>query len=267
MPAQLNNVHAVFLFKIKNADLAFLWKDTDSIPGEESQAAPQNPKLNVFLRIYNRENAKIKDIFKEIYIPYIIEQDREAFQHGEEHLYSISDPLPPGNYALALAFASNDLTKIGTAYVDFTLPKAENFYRKLDTTPLFFVQSMERLPAPETEIAVHQDYFRYSVLKVRPKEVNIFKAKDSLDIFYFIYGARPDKDRKFRIEVDYEIKKGTKVLRKYATQTYTSPFVSHPLPLTVEGISLDPGEYTLGIKIKDNVSRLSVKKDIAFEVM
>jgi|GEM_PF-578707 len=266
MPAQLNNVHAVFLFKIINTDLAFLWKDKDSVTDKEASKPEENPKLNVFLRIHNRDNGKIMDIIKEIYIPYFVEQDKIEFQRDQEHLYSISDPLPPGDYLLALAVASDDLAKIGTTTVDFSLPKTSAFYKKMDTTPVFFIKSMEKLPGPETEIAMHQDYFRYSVLKIRPKEANIFKPEEAPDIFYFVYGARPDKDRKFRIEVDYQIKKDNQVLRKYETQTYASPFVSHPLPLDLEGKTLEPGAYILEIKIRDNVSRLSTTKDIPFEV-
>ena len=266
LPAQHDNVHAVFLFKVKNADLAFLWKGENSEPDKESPAAQENPELDVFLRIYNSAHGKATDIIKEIYIPFAIEWDKKEFKRDEEHLYSIGDPLPPGDYTLALAIASADLSKIGTTYADFSLPHASDFYKKMDITPVFFVESMEKMEAPETEIAVHRDYFRYSVLKISPKEANVFAPEEPPDIFYFIYGARPDKDRKFRIEVDYKVRRGDEELRKYATQTYTSPFVNHPLPLDSEGKILGPGAYTLEINIRDNVSHLSIKKEIALEI-
>ncbi|MBN1221797.1 MAG: GWxTD domain-containing protein [Candidatus Aminicenantes bacterium] len=261
LPAQQNNVHAIFLFKIKNADLSFLRE-----VGQDTSPGKAEPQLDMFLRIYNRENGEAKDIVKEIYVPYPLEFDRKELGQDQEHLYSLCDPLPPGEYVLALAFASADLSKMGTTYVDFSLPHASSFYKKLDTTPIFFVESLEKMEAPEMEIAIHRDYFRYSVLKIIPKEANTFGPEETPDIFYFIYGARPDKDRKFRIEVDYRIKKGNEELRKYATQTYASPFVSHPLPLDLEGKTLEPGAYTLEIRIRDNISHLSLKKEIPFDV-
>jgi GWxTD domain-containing protein len=266
LPAQQNNVHAIFLFKIKNADLDFLNETRESTQEQEVASGKLPSQLDVFFRVHNMENGKVKDIIKEIYIPYSFESDREGFDRNQEHLYSICNPLPPGDYFLALAFSSPDLSKIGTAYVEFSLPQASSFYKKLDTTPVFFVDSLQKMPAPETEIAVHMDYFRYSVLKIKPKKENIFSPGETPDIFYFVYGARPNKEKRFQILIDYRVKNEKETLIEYATQTYDSPFISHPLPLDRETQNLESGKYMLEINIKDNISKLSVTKEIPFEM-
>jgi len=222
--------------------------------------------LDVFLRFYKMEKGKAKGIFKEIYIPYLLEAEREGFNREEENLYSICNALPPGDYLLALAFASTDLSDIGTTYIEFSLPDPLSFQRRLEASPVFFVKSLQRISSPETEIKVHKNCFYYSVLKIKPKLENIFHQGETPDIFYFIYGSRPNQEKKFNIEIDYKVKKGKEDVIKYATQTYSSPFISHPLPLKIGEKYLEPGQYTLEIKIKDKISNLSLKKDITFEV-
>jgi GWxTD domain-containing protein len=266
LPAQQNNVHAVFLFKIKSSDLDFLIESEESNLVEESASGVSRSKLDVFIRIHTMEKGSVKDILKEIYVPYSPERDQKGIQSDQEHLYTICNPLPPGDYLLALAFATPNLSKIGTTYIEFSLPKASSFSRNLDTTPVFFVESLQKMPEPEMEVALHRDYFRYSILKIKPKEKNIFSPGETADIFYFIYGARPNKDKKFQIQVDYAVKKDKETLREYPTRTYESPFVSQPLPLVKEGQELEKGEYILEIKIRDNVSQLSIIKDIQIEI-
>ena len=267
LPAQENNVHAVFLIKLKNADLNFQEEaKTYELTEEDATSKMLFSDLDVFLRFYKMEKGKVKGMFKEIYIPYPLEVEREGFNPEEENLYYIGNPLPPGDYLLALAFASTDLSEIGTTYIEFSLPDPLSFQRKLETTPVLFVKSLQRISSPETEVKVHKNCFFYSVLKIEPKLENIFHQGETPDIFYFIYGARPNQEKKFDIEIDYKVKKGKEDVIKYATQTYSSPFINHPLPLKIGEKYLEPGQYTLEIKIKDKISNLSMKKDIPFEV-
>jgi len=267
LPAQENNVHAVFLFTLKNADLNFQEETkTYELTEENATSKILFSDLDVFLRFYKMEKGKVKGMFKEIYIPYPLEVERERFNPEEENLYYIGNPLPPGDYLLALAFASTDLSEIGTTYIEFSLPDPLSFQRRLETTPVFFVKSLQTIASPETEVKVHKDYFFYSVLKIEPKLENIFHQGETPDIFYFIYGALPNQEKKFDIEIDYKVKKGKEDVIKYATQTYSSLFISHPLPLKIGEKYLEPGQFILEIKIKDKTSNLSMKKNIPFEV-
>lgn len=259
LPAQQNNVYAIFLFKIKNADLYFQ---------EETDLATEKlfTELDVFLRFYKMEKGKVGEVFKEIYIPYPVELDKEEYRPETENLYAIGDPLPPGEYFLAMAFASTDLSRIGTYYFEFFLPGPSSFREELDITPVFFLKSLQRISSPETEVNVHKNHFFYSVLKIEPKEENIFSQGETPDIFYFIYGARPNWEKRFDIEIDYKVKKDGEEVIKYATQTYSAPFISHPLPFDIGERHLDAGKYILEIRIRDNISSLSMKKEIPFEI-
>ncbi len=257
-PAQGDNVHTVFLFKLKNSDLGFE-------PGDLIKNTLV-ADLDFFLRFYQMKGKELKGILKEIYIPYSIEIDKDEFSSEQEELYCIANPLPPGEYLLALAIASDELSRIGTAYVEISLPDIRSFPNRLGTSPIFFVKSLEKILSPETEVKVHRGFFYYSILKIEPKAENIFSQEEIPDIFYFIYGARPNKQKQFKIEVDYRVKRGEEDLIKYATQTYLSPFISHKIPLELGEESLVPGEYVLQVEIRDMITNLKTKKEISFEV-
>ncbi len=109
-------IHSIFLFKMKLGDYI------DS---------------NVFIQFLRLENRDVKVLVKELYIPaYLVPSS-----YYSEDFYSVCYPLPPGKYLLAMAVTSDDLSKIGTQYFEFTLPNQFQF----DVNPIFFVKKIERM--------------------------------------------------------------------------------------------------------------------------
>lgn len=97
--------------------------------------------------------------------------------------------------------------------------------------------------------------------------------------FKFLDGETiPIYQKRFDIEITYEVFKGEERVIHYATAHYDAPIISQPLPMkkTVvikseegekkEQRDLEPGNYTLQISIEDKVSGNSVKKSIDFDV-
>ena len=131
----------------------------------------------------------------------------------------------------------------------------------------------------ETRAEIHQNFFTYSVLQITPHLENVFSVGENLDIFFFVFGAQPNEQGKFGIEISYEVSKGEERIIRYAQAQYENPLISQPLPLkqTVviktekegekkEQRDIEPGQYTLNIEVKDNVTGKSVVKSFDFEV-
>jgi hypothetical protein len=191
-------------------------------------------------------------------------------------------PLLPGNYILGMAIASWDLKVIGTQYMEFSLPNPADFQDKMDTTPIFFVNNLQRMSQPEMKVEVHRDYFTYSVLQITPSLDNLFKVGQNLDIFFFIYGSQPKEDGSFDIEATYQVIKDEEPVIKFAGTKYTNPIISQPLPLkktvivkTQEGEEtseskevkdLEAGQYTLNIELKCLVTGKTTTKTIDFTI-
>ncbi len=101
----------------------------------------------------------------------------------------------------------------------------------MDTTPVFFVKSIDRIDAPEIRTSLHREYFTYSVVKIVPNIERTFSLGENLDIFFFIFGAQPTAEQKYNIEINYEVKKDDEVAIRWVPQSYDNPLVSQPLPL------------------------------------
>ncbi len=216
-------------------------------------------------------------------MPFGLEVDSDSYEPEKEEIYSTGYPLPPGNYLLSMAIASQNLEKIGTQYFEFTLPSAASFTEGLETTPIFFNKKINQMSAPESTTNIHKGFFTYSILQIEPNLDRVFSKGDNLDIFFFIYGTQPNPDdpQKVSIEITYSVLKGEEAVIRYAPQKYDALLVSQPLPLkrtviiktTKEGKTeerketkdLEPGTYILNIDIKDTISGKTLKKTVDFE--
>jgi len=286
LPSQ-QNLHCVFYFKVKNADLGFFpIMAEEKKPEKEKTEKPFPTEVlpgrfrasgHVFLQFNRLENNTPKEVVREVYIPLRLEVEGESYQPDKEEIYSTGYAVPPGNYVLSMAIASLDLEKIGTQYFEFSIPDTAA-PEELMTTPIFFVSAIKRMPSPQTTASVQKEFFIYSVLQITPKVENLFSIGDNLDIFFFIFGATPEEEGKYNIDVNFEITKGEEKIIRYLTAHYEFPIVSQPLPLkkpvmikSEEGErrkqrGLEAGTYTLHVDIEDKATGSSLKKTVDFEV-
>jgi hypothetical protein len=285
LPAGQQNLHAVIFFKAKNSDLGFA--PPAVVPQaevQEEQAAPANliAQNYVFLQFNKLETQTPGELVKEVYIPMEVEKESASYNPEQDGTYTTGYPLPPGNYLLSMALTSRDFQKIGTQYLEITLPDPLSFTDILETTPIVFARDIKQVATPETTAEIHEDFFAYSILQIEPNLERIFTPSENLDIFFFIFGAQANPQGQSDIEVHYEVYKGEELVINYAIQKYQSPLVSQPLPMrktvlvrttkgtetseTREQRNLEAGSYSLSITIKDNISTKTVKKTIDFQV-
>ncbi len=287
------NLHSIFLFKVKNADLGFSSlspepkkkkkekeEQEEQIFVSESADAPAmlEATCHVFLQFNRLENNAPADVVREIYIPIKLQAESASYEPDKEEIYSTRNLLPPGNYLLSMAIASAKLDKIGTQYFEFSLPNESSFTDKLGNTPIFLMKRVEQVDAPEMRASFHKDFFTYIIFQIEPNVEKIFSPGDNLEVFFFVFGAQPDESSKYNIEVAYEIRKGEEITVLYSPSNYVSPLIQQALPMqqTViikseegdkqETRDIEPGMYTLIIKITDKISGFSLEEKIDFEV-
>jgi hypothetical protein len=283
------NLHGIFFFKCKNADLGFKdiaaqaaaaeeKKEETSFQTTPTQLAARN---NLFFHFKQLDGPYEKDV----YVPFNQKADGASFDAEAEEFYTVGYPLPAGKYMLALAITSQDLQTIGIQYFEFTLPNPASYVNELDITPVFFAKRMEQMAAVEQTVTVHKGIFTYGAYQIEPNLDHVFNQGEALDIFFFIFGAQPrtDDPTKVNLEIDYSILKGEEIIIRWATQSTEHPVVSLPLPMkqTVivkttdeEGNStekteerdLEPGTYTFSIQITDKLSEVSTTKTVQIEV-
>lgn len=266
------NVHAVFLFKIKNADLDFKPVLTEKGEAEKESQPEPSPLLQtnfkIFARFYEKNKGNVGNIVRESYVPASLREESSSFKPEEENIYSIGYPFPPGDYLLALAIAYPYLDKIGLQYLEFSLPDANFFSDKLGLTPVFFIESLKQHEKPEMITKVHKNSFVYSTLEIVPKIKNIFSPGEPLNIFYYIYGCKPEPGtNQYNIKIKYQVKKAEESIVKFKEKSYPFPLISHPIPvLKSDDQPPEPASYLLEITISDKISGHSHTENIEFEI-
>jgi len=292
LPAR-ENMHNIFLFKVKNADLGFSpvatapevpekkeekEKEKETLPEAEIAPTILQSDSHIFLQFNKLEENVPGDVVREIYIPVDLQVEVSSCEPDKEELYTTGYPLLPGDYVLSMAITSSDLKKIGTQYFEFSLPNPASFTDSLDTTPIFFVKDINRMASAEMKAEVHKDFFTWSILQIEANIESIFYPGDNFELLFYVLGAQPLETGKFNIEAYYEVLKDEEKAIRFAPGTYNSALISQPLHLkkTViikfetgerqETRDLEPGKYTLSMKITDKVSGKSVSKSIDFEM-
>jgi len=285
LPSLSQNLHTIFLFKVKNEDLGY---SPIEQPGEGQPASVSAPtrlqsSSSIFIQLNKLENGSPGELVSEVYVPIKIETGISSYEPDKEEIYSTGYPFPPGHYLASIAIASKDLEKIGTQYLELSLPDAADMTDRLETTSLFFYKNLEEMSSSETKVTVNKGFFTYSFLKFEPNLEGAYSSGDTMEVFFFIYGAQPVEGQNFNIEINYEVFKGEDVELSWAPQIYTTPLIQQPLPLekTVkitsttkdgqttekkEKLQIEPGIYTLSMTITDKVSGKSIVKTADFVV-
>jgi len=264
----LTDYFTVFFLKVKNKDIGF-----EAPVGEEKkQEEEEEEKIltcntDFFFRIYSvGKDGQVKSVYREIYLPYGDQVESSNYDPEEENSYSFGTIFPPGRYLLSAAAASLDLSRIGLIFQEFYLPEPSDFNKKLGITPLFFTKSLKKMPAPDSAINLYKNLFHWATLEIEPLFGHKFSLAEKLDILYFILGAAPGEDGKYKFEISYIYKKGEEEVVKFEPKAVDipAPIVSQPLPLDFEGKKLEPGEYTLEVNIKDKIGNKEVREIINF---
>ena len=172
-------------------------------------------------------------------------------------------PLRPGRYKLSLVLKDDLNGHMGSMELGFIVPRFEE--DKLANSSLILADLIQPLPTSQ----VGSGPFVIGGTKVRPSVSRTFTRDQKLGIYMQVYNLGLDeKTRKPSVDIQYEIlKEGKPILNqpedaanlKHAAQQFT---VEKTMPLN----SLQPGKYTVQIKVTDNVRKQTVSPSTNFEL-
>jgi len=182
------------------------------------------------------------------------------------NVYSKAIPLAPGMYRLTIVCKDVVAGSMTTYPMALNVPHFDD--EKLGQSSLILADLIEKVPTN----SIGSGPFVVGDTKVRPRINDTFNRNESLGIYTQFYNFGPDeKTKKPNGAIQYEIvKTGTdKPVLDYSEEVTALPGASAQ-QVTVEKLlplrSLDPGEYTLKLKVVDRNRNQTLTPTASFTV-
>jgi len=185
------------------------------------------------------------------------EHDFQNFPDRKE-VYQRALPLKPGLYKLSLILKDENSGAMGYLDEGIRVPHYQD--DKLSSSSLILADLIQQVPTTQ----VGTGMFVIGSTKVRPSVQKIFNREQNLGIYMQVYNLAQDPaTHKPSAEIEYSLSKDGKSLYSKSEEAQTAQVtISKTLPLK----TLAPGQYTLQVKVVDNVSKQSVMEPATFQI-
>jgi GWxTD domain-containing protein len=178
-------------------------------------------------------------------------------------VYQKALPLRPGLYKLNLVLKDVNNGNIGTLEQRLAVPQFEE--GKLAHSTLILADQIERVATKN----VGAGQFVIGDTKVRPAVPEDFNRDERLGIYLQVYNLSvSDQTHKPDVLIEYTVQKGSQTVFSHSETTEQVPRVGQQmtlekvLPLT----NFEPGEYTLNIRVTDQLNHQSINPTATFRV-
>jgi GWxTD domain-containing protein len=195
----------------------------------------------------------------------VVDVPEHEFQSYLTHraIFQYAVPLRPGRYKLSLVLKDDVNGHMGSMELGLVVPHFDE--DKLSNSTLILADLIQPMPTSQ----VGTGPFVIGATKVRPCVNQTFTRDQKLGIYMQVYNLGLDaKTHKPSLDVQYQLLKDGKALLdqpedaarlKEASQQFT---LEKQMPLS----SLEPGKYTVQIKVTDNIKKQTVSPLTTFEL-
>ena len=177
-------------------------------------------------------------------------------------VYWKSLPLRPGLYRLSLALKDVKSGNVGTLQLRMEVLRFQE--DQLSTSSLILADLIQKVPSKKIGIG----QFVFGSTKVRPAVTETFDRDQKLGIYLQVYNLKPDASgHKPAATIEYRLLKDNKLVLEFAEDAAELPEAS-PSQVIVEKMmpldSLEPGRYTMQVKVTDKITKKSVAPSAEF---
>jgi GWxTD domain-containing protein len=251
-PLTETSVLANITLQLENKDLQFQAKD-----------GVQKAVVNMYGRITTMAR-RVANVFEDT---VTVDSPAEflAEQAKKSSIYQKSVPLAPGLYRLNVVVRD----VVGGAMNNYELALNVPHFDpdKLAMSTLVLADQIEKVPTK----SIGTGQFVIGTTKVRPRVSNTFRRDEKMGIYMKAYNFGADEKQKPSGQVDYEIIKNgsnekvlehSQQLNTIAGASTSQVTFEQLLPLK----GLQPGQYTLKIKVTDNIKKQALTPNVTFTV-
>jgi len=190
------------------------------------------------------------------------EHDFQAYVN-QKQVYQKPVYLSPGRYKLSIVIKDDHSGHMGSENLGIVVPQFGD--GKLSTSSLILADLIQPLPTSE----VGSGPYVIGGTKVRPSVNQIFTHRQDLGIYMQVYNLGLDpKTHHPSANIEYLISKGGKTVLTQTEQAANIKDASEQVTLekTMPAKLLQPGKYTLQIKITDKVKDQTDTQTTNFQV-
>lgn len=239
---------------------AVLTPITVQVANKDLEFTNKEGVMHAALDVYGQlttPSGRVATSFEQGVMVDVPEHDFQRFGDRKE-VYQRALPLKPGLYKLSLVLKDENSGSIGFLDIGIRVPQYAD--EKLGSSSLILADLIQQIPTTQ----VGTGMFVIGSTKVRPSVQKIFNRDQNLGIYMQVYNLSTDPGtHKPSADIQYDLTKDGKSLYSKSEQAQTAQVtISKTLPLK----TLQPGEYTIEVKVTDNVSKQTISKPATFQV-
>ena len=220
--------------------------------------------VNIYARITSMSR-RVVNVFEDTVTSEVSANLLEQAQKGAS-IYQKSIPLAPGRYRLNMVVKDVIGGNMTNYEMALDVPRFEE--DSLGMSSVILADLIERVPTR----SLGTGQFVIGGSKVRPRMDSSFKRGEKMGIYMQLYNFKADeKTNKPNASVDYEVvaKGSDKKIFEFSeevAQVEGSSAAQYTIEKLLPLQSLDPGEYTLRMKVTDRNSKATLAPTVNFKV-
>jgi GWxTD domain-containing protein len=257
-------------FKVKTdyvriTDQSILTPITVQIANKDLEFQNKDGVMHGVVDIYGQLSTlggRIADSFEQTAVLDVPQHDFSSYVNRQT-VYQKAVMLAPGRYKLSLVLKDDTSGHMGSTNLGIIVPRYDD--SDLSSSSLILADLIQQLPTDE----VGTGPFVIGGTKVRPSVTDSFKRDQNLGMYLQVYNLAVDpKTHRPNADIQYQLLRNGKTI---FTATEPADKIQHAseqvtirkrIPLA----PLQPGDYTVAIKVTDNIKKTSIQPTATFAV-
>ena len=250
---------------IRVTDDMVLTPVTIQVAHHDLQFTNKNGIMHAVVDVYGQVNSQSGKFVTSFEDGMVLDVPEDQFQHYSEtkSVYQKALPLRPGLYKVGIVVKDDTNGRIGTTDLGVRVPRYED--DKLMHSSLILADLIQPLPTNQ----VGTGPFVIGGTKVRPSVNRTFTRDQKMGIFLQVYNLAVDpQTHHTSMNVEYDITKDGKAILNQAEDPAKLANTGQQITLqkNLNLHPLQPGTYTVQIKVTDNVNKQTISPTETFEV-
>ncbi len=239
--------------EFKNEDLTF-------VEGTDGQALVGG--VNIYGLVQNLAGRIVDEFEDTLTLQFpVAERDQRL---ARKSVYQKMVLLDPGRYKLTLAIRDDQAGRVGVHESGLVLPQLKP--ETLDLSSVILARALQYIEQVPTDV----EPFLLGDFKVIPNVSRSFNSGDDMGLYLQVYNAETDQaNQEPQVEVEYQIWRKGKIVKSYLDPKKNSILNYGDRLVLLQAFKLrglEPGGYTLKVKVTDQIQKTEISRQVAFDV-